>query len=116
MYDIVTQGTKYSMRREEKSLGGKGEKKDIRFVVCHIKTLGKIDLCRVPIARLTAKFIFAVCQQLGARQKLNLLCFLIALVKNLIYHVFNFCREFLWPALGIYWVCRVPVMLLTVKS
>ena len=68
MYDIVTQGTKYSMRREEKVLEAKEKKKDIRFVACHIKTLGKIDLCRVPTARLTTKFIFAVCQQLGTRQ------------------------------------------------
>ena len=34
MYDIVTQGTKYSMRREEKSLGGKGEKK--RYQICRV--------------------------------------------------------------------------------
>ena len=103
MYHIVTQGTKYSMRREEKVQEAKEKKKDIRFVACHIKTLGKIDLCRVPTARHLAKTQFAV-------------CFLVALGKNLIYHVLNFCREFLWPALDIYWVCRVPVMLLTVKS
>ena len=33
MYDIVTQGNKYSMRREEKSLGGKGEKK---YQICRV--------------------------------------------------------------------------------
>ena len=32
MYDIVTQGTKYSMRRR-KSLGGKGEKK---YQICRV--------------------------------------------------------------------------------
>ena len=103
------------MRREEKVQEAK-EKKNIRFVVCHIKTLGKIDLCRVATARLTAKFIFAVCQQLGTRQQLNLPCVFWSHSANLIYRVLNFCRQFLWPALGIYWVCRVPMMLLTVKS
>ena len=70
------------------------------FAVCHRELTAKLRFCRVPTVRHSAKNHFAV-------------CFFVALGKNLICRVLNFCREFFCLALGIY--C-VPVMLLTAKS
>ena len=50
--------------------------------MCPIKTLGKIDLCRVPTVRHSAKNYFAV-------------CFFVALGKSSICRVPYFCRVFL---------------------
>ena len=89
--------------------------------MCHIKTLGKALIlpCVTESSRQSSDLSsdFAVCQQLGTRKKNHFaVCFFVALGENSICRVLNFCREFFCLALGIYCVCRVPVMLLTAKS
>ena len=55
MYQISTWSTKYYKRTTEKAWRSKYKKK--WFAECHILTLGKHALCRVPDARHSAKSV-----------------------------------------------------------
>ena len=56
MYQISTWSTKYCKRTTKKNLEVKIQKK-IWFAECHLLTLGKHALCRVPAARHSAKSV-----------------------------------------------------------
>ena len=107
----IVWGEKKKFRRQRR------KKKDIRFVVCHIKTLGKAPIlpCVTESSRQSSDF--AVCQQLGTRQKIILPCvFSSHSAKTQFAVCLIFAVSFFCLALGIYCACRVPVMLLTAKS